>query len=157
MKDWWRRNRRRRMDFLLGIHFLRRNISLPRLPPATVSTIDLDGDVWYFFASVSSADGTNNRAAVNERNWKREREGIGMRRRKEGVGYRLATLGRFLIPKLVTRKMAFLADDKPSPTDWMPGLQLFCKRRGSPRCLLRIGTCMFVRFHADFVCVSYSA
>ena len=62
-------------------------------------------------------DGTNNRVAVNERNWKREREGIGMRRRKEGVGYRLATLGRFLIPKLVTRKMAFLADDKPSPTD----------------------------------------
>ena len=28
------------------------------------------------------------------------------------VGNKLATLGRFLIPKLVTRKMAFLADDK---------------------------------------------
>ena len=28
------------------------------------------------------------------------------------VGNKLATLGRFLIPKLVTRKIAFLADDK---------------------------------------------
>ena len=71
------------MDFLLGIHFLRRNISLPRLPPATVSTIDLDGDVGYFFASVSYADGTNNRAAVNERNWKREEREGGHRTKSE--------------------------------------------------------------------------